>query len=116
MNDGGDCRTAPATPGLLHTYPCATCDQELIYINYLKRHMKIHTEGNLYKCALCGEGFISKKNLKNSNGVDNQRPGALCAKEISINHPKRHNISHSWKFHRTVLSSGEDNFLSETTS
>ena len=35
MNDGGDCRTAPATPGLLKKYKgvCRTCPATLGLLN-----------------------------------------------------------------------------------
>ena len=69
--------------------------------------MKIHTKDNSYKCALCGEGFISRNHLKRrmkGHAMDNPYPCALCVKKfISINHTKKRINSHTGIFHITVL-------------
>ena len=50
MNDGGDCRTAPATPGLL-----TTCEG---FVNYLRTTYEPLAKGFLYLRTTC-EGFLA---------------------------------------------------------
>ena len=70
-------------------------------------HMESPTKDNSYKCALCGEGFISRNHLKRrmkGHAMDNPYPCALCVEKfISINHQNRCHISHTGKLHITVL-------------